>query len=432
MRNFRFNKPAFVLMLLPLAALLNDSLTFQLGSIFVTPYKIALIVSASIFVQESISLINQKSNKLLSNIGVVFIGYCLLLLFSVFYSDVLRISQRINYSLFIVCEIILITGLTYKLQNIDFSKTINSLKNVVLFIFVSSLILSTAQLILKDQIIYTGLFASRKVSYAITGFNIERLFLSEFLIFGMAMIMFTKRYTKLARAVLFLWVGFLIVFSGSFTGILGFTGFTLTLIRKINYKLLSIVTMLIISVTLLSNANYGEKIEARLAFNDDKFDSYYTNASEENWRLISSLALINEVISHPTVFGHGYLSSAIFLKDINYSYSKQKYGISKATDKANTSHTFFSVIYDQGLVGLGVITIFIMMLIALIIKLFKKRNFNSGSTDNLILKLTLIIGLLVLLRFSFYYHTINHWHYLILIILSNMLRLSRIKGVIAN
>jgi hypothetical protein len=169
----------------------------------------------------------------------------------------------------------------------------------------------------------------------------------------------------------------------------------------------------------------GESINSKLSFNEAKFESYYTNASEENWRFISSLALIKEVISNPTIFGHGFLANAIFLKDVNYYYSRSKYGISKTTDKENTSHTFVSIIYDQGILGLVVLSTFLIKLLILVLKLYRNRIYNLGTNYNLILKITLILSILVLLRFTFYYHTINHWHYLILVIFSNILLLSK-------
>ena len=424
MITFRLSKASFVLMVLPFAALLNDAFTFKLGSIFVTPYKLALLLSV-VFLFESFLFFYQKKQKYLSSISVFFIGYCLLILISVFYSGALAISQKINYFLFISSEIIIIIGLTYKLQNVNISRIINSFIKIVLVIFFSSLVLSTSQLIFKDQVIYTGLFASRKIIYAITGFNIERLFLSEFLTFGLAMIMFTNKYSKKSRLILFIWVGFLIVYSGSFTGILGFLGLTMILIKRINFKSFLFLLIIIIPFFLFNKIDLGESVNSKLSFNNAKFESYYTNASEENWRLISSLALIKEVISNPTIFGHGFLSNAIFLKDVNYFYSKSKYGKSKATDKENTSHTFVSVIYDQGILGLVVLLTFLIKLLILVLKLYRNRMYNLGTNYNLILKITLILSILVLLRFTFYYHSINHWHYLILVVFSNILLLSK-------
>ena len=424
MITFRLSKASFVLMVLPFAALLNDAFTFKLGSIFVTPYKLALLLSV-VFLFESFLFFYKKKQKYLSSISVFFIGYCLLILISVFYSGALAISQKINYFLFISSEIIIIIGLTYKLQNVNISRIINSFIKIVLVIFFSSLVLSTAQLIFKDQIIYTGLFASRKIIYAITGFNIERLFLSEFLTFGLAMIMFTNKYSKKSRLILFIWVGFLIVYSGSFTGILGFLGLTMILIKRINFKSFLFLLIIIIPFFLFNKIDLGESINSKLSFNEAKFESYYTNASEENWRFISSLALIKEVISNPTIFGHGFLSNAIFLKDVNYFYSISKYGKSKATDKENTSHTFVSVIYDQGILGLVVLLTFLIKLLILVLKLYRNRMYNLGTNYNLILKITLILSILVLLRFTFYYHSINHWHYLILVVFSNILLLSK-------
>jgi len=281
--------------------------------------------------------------------------------------------------------------------------------------------LSSAQLIFKDQLIYTGLFASRKITYAITGFNIERLFLSEFLILGLAMIMFKNKYSKSIRLILLIWVGFLIVYSGSFTGILGFLALMFIIFKKINFKSSFYYSLILIPFLILSNIDLGESFKSKLSFNDKKFESYFTNASEENWRLISSLALLEDVISNPTFLGNGFLSNALFLKDVNYYYSINKYGKSKVTDKANTSHTFVSVIYDQGIIGFIIIIIFVISVLNLFLKLYRKSKYVFDINYSLILKITLVLSVLVLLRFTFYYHAINHWHYLVLLIFINLL-----------
>ena len=387
MKNLRFSKITIALLILPLAALFNDALTYRVGSIFVTPYKLALILSATLLFQSFLSFFSKK-NKVLSNISVCFISYCLL---------------------------------SCKLKYVNISSFFDSFIKVILIIFFLSMFLSSAQLIFKDQLIYTGLFASRKITYAITGFNIERLFLSEFLILGLAMIMFKNKYSKSIRLILLIWVGFLIVYSGSFTGILGFLALMFIIFKKINFKSSFYYSLILIPFLILSNIDLGESFKSKLSFNDKKFESYFTNASEENWRLISSLALLEDVISNPTFLGNGFLSNALFLKDVNYYYSINKYGKSKVTDKANTSHTFVSVIYDQGIIGFIIIIIFVISVLNLFLKLYRKSKYVFDINYSLILKITLVLSVLVLLRFTFYYHAINHWHYLVLLIFINLL-----------
>ena len=429
--SWKISRTAFVMGSLPLSYMLNDALMYEVGSIYLTPYKVVLLLSAVLLFKSFLSF-SQAQEKILSSISVFFIGYSLVTLASVFYSGGLAISQKINYCLFISCEIIIVIGLTCKLQKVNISRVIGSFIKTILVIFFSSLVLATMQVIFDDQLIYTGLLASRKITYAITGFNIERLFLSEYLIVGMAMIIFTKRYTEKSRYILFIWTGFLVVYSGSFTGILGFLGLTMILIRNINFKSFLFLSFIVLPVLILVKNTVGESLNFNLSQQEEKFDSYYTNASEENWRLISSLALIKDAISSPTIFGHGYLSNAIFLKDVHYRYSKSKFGESKASDKENTSHTFLSVVYDQGVLGLVILLAFLIKLLILVLKLYRNRIYNLGATDNLIAKITLILCILVFLRFAFYYHTINHWHYLILVIFSNILLLPKKNIMIAK
>jgi len=69
MKNLRFSKITIALLILPLAALFNDALTYRVGSIFVTPYKLALILSATLLFQSFLSFFSKK-NKVLSNISV--------------------------------------------------------------------------------------------------------------------------------------------------------------------------------------------------------------------------------------------------------------------------------------------------------------------------------------------------------------------------
>lgn len=419
MINLKLSKTLLALLVLPIAALLNDALTYKLGSIFLTPYKLALILSTILLFQPFL-LIFSKKKFIYSNITIYFVCYCLLLICSIFYSSNLAISQKVNYFLFITCEIIIIIGLSNKLKYVDINRLIESFIRVIIGIFFLSLILSTAQLIFSDQLIYTGLFASRKITYAITGFNIERLFLCEFLIIGLAMIMFKKKYLKSIRLILLIWVGFLILYSGSFTGTLGFLGLVLLLIRSFKLKSSLYYLVILIPFVYLVSTNLELSLERKATSNEKKFESYFLNASEENWRLVSSIALLDDVVSNPTFLGHGYLSSSRFLKDTFYYYSRDKYGEDNATDKANTSHTFVSVIYDQGILGFILIIIFVFKLLKLILKLYRNNKHSHDTYYNLILKVTYVLSILVLLRFSFYYHTINHWHYLVLIVFTNL------------
>ena len=113
MRSLKINRAAFVMGGLPLSYMLNDALMFEVESIYITPYKVVLLLSAA-FLFESFLLFYQTKKNILSSISVFFIGYCLLILISVFYSGGLAISQKINYCLIISSEIIIIIGLTKK------------------------------------------------------------------------------------------------------------------------------------------------------------------------------------------------------------------------------------------------------------------------------------------------------------------------------
>jgi len=419
----------FVLGGLPLSYMLNDALMFEFGGIYITPYKVVLLLSALLLFKPFVSGIYSK-NKFLSSLSLLFIFYCLILWLSVFYSRELSFSQRINYLMFIFFEIIIIVGILFKLQKMNISTFIFPFIKIMSLIFFSSLFLATAQLLLQNQLLYTGLFASRKITYAITGFNIERLFLSEFLVIGLSIILFLNKYKPLLRIALTVWVGVLIFYSGSFTGILGFLGLIFFIRKKVKLKTVLIFIPILLLVTIVIKPNFQSvKPNSKLFSLENKFESYFINYSQENWRFISSLSLAKNFITNPTIFGHGYMSNAVFLKNVNYIYSKNKFGIGKATDKESSSHTFFTILYDQGILGFFIFIIFFMKLFKKERQLYRSKVNKSLSHIDLFNNITFIIVWLMMLRFFFYYHTLNHWHYLISIIFLNGLSFFKVKAI---
>lgn len=420
MRLAKIHKDSFAFIFLPLAALLNDILIIELGGIFISVYKVMLIISAILFFNPFLFSISDKNHRGNSNITIWFILYCAFLIFSVFYSSGLSIMQKLNYLIFLSCEVIIVLGVSYKIKNTDRQRLMKSFKTTLLIIFFASLFLSTAQLVFRDQILYLGLFSSRKITYAITGFNIERLFLSEFLTFGIAIILVHNIFKGFIRSILVVWVILLILISGSFTGVLGIIGSMFIIYRtRLNIKrVLYPLLLLPLLLLLLQKVSTTSVVSTRLESSDEKLDSYLFNASTKNWRLISSLALIQEITENPTLIGHGYMSSKYFLKNVNYIYSANKYGIDKAQDKENTSHTFITILYDQGLIGFIIFSIFFYQILKLGLKLFFRIDKKLFSNPEVLL--TKIFIILVMLRFMFYYHTLNHWHYLLMSIFPNL------------
>ena len=78
-----------------------------------------------------------------------------------------------------------------------------------------------------------------------------------------------------------------------------------------------------------------------------------------------------------------------------------------------SSHTFISIIYDQGIIGM---TIFILMITYLLISLLKLIRYNKYDQNEdlwYLSRLALVFSWTVLIRFLFYYHTNNYWHFLL-------------------
>ena len=123
----------------------------------------------------------------------LFYLYVAMLTWSLFYSEAISFSQKINYTFLNVATIIIVHGLNRNLTLYGYTYFIEKLSKTLIIIFYLSLSLSFLQLMSGDPIIRNIGIIPSKPPYNIFGFNFERLYLCEFLVIGISLIILLKK-----------------------------------------------------------------------------------------------------------------------------------------------------------------------------------------------------------------------------------------------
>lgn len=403
----------------PISALFRDISVFQVGPVFITSYKLLIMVAGFMLLKYLFPEF-LKNNTFFSKPLSLFIYLNIYILFSIFNSSTISSSQKINYSLLSIAEIVIIIGLSQVLIRQGNYRIISGFRSVLVVLFLFELGLATLQLIFKDQLIRNVGIIPDQLPYTITGLNYERLFLCEFLTLGLAVILLEKRYKPTIRVALSAAVAIIVYLSDSLTGMLGLVSLLIIIPRiRIRSLVVSIVTLTTLITIILPSVSNKYLSESQILYRQQRRDYYFKEYEFKNWRYFSSVALLREVYSNPTFFGHGYKSNERFLYPYFDDYSYGKFGSIGKERKEVSPHSFISIVYDLGFIGF---ILFLFMLFHLIKSLYYIYKYSSYGVDNnqtILFKLTCVFTWLVILRYGLYYHSINHWHYLIGIVFIN-------------
>jgi hypothetical protein len=417
--NATIKKAYYVILSLPLAQVFEDILLFPMGPIFFTPMKFVLFSGCFILIKGLHPRVLLKKKFIYAPLN-----YFLITLFiqtlSIYYASGLTFSQKLNYYLINFSTLTIVLCLSKIMicgGAVFLSKSFIKISKKIFF---SCLVLSSAQMIFRDQLIYNIGNFDNDIGMDIVGFNIERLFLCEFLVIGYSIILLQNSKNPLnMRTILFGVLVFLIIFlSDSKSGLLGFL-FIVFAIPKINFrnivKIVPVVILIIFFIKPFLNNTFMSQEE--LDIRNRKNKSYFVNYKTENWRFLSSLSLLSEVYNNPTLLGRGYKQNEVFLSALHDNYMILKYNKKYQEKKNVSSHTFFSILYDQGILGFLIYLIMLINYSYFCIKflLCKYENFYSFF----ILRITCILTGLMMIRFLFYYHTVYRWHFLILFVFMN-------------
>jgi hypothetical protein len=401
---------------LPLAQLLEDMLTVRVGPIYFSALKLTLFVGGLVMLKHCHPHVLVRS-KVASPFLVAFLLFGVLQSASILYADSLQMSQRVNYMLYHTTGMIVTYGLARAMVIAGHGEFLRRLRKALSLVFYSSLVLGTAQLVLRDQILRNiGGFPDQLGNHVI-GFNLERLFLCEFLNLGLASVLLERGHGS-RKAIIVVWTVVIVAATKSFTGLLGLGLVAIVMSsRRLHYVAILGAVAVIFGVVLRPAFTEIVYSPAELEYLEYRYRTNIEDYQESNWRYLSSVLLVREALETPTLLGHGYKENERFLREPYEDYYYAKHGRRDKEERRLSSHTLLSVLYDQGLVGFGVFVAGVMLAGVQSARLLVLRNVDAQHRA-LILLSVVLAGLMVL-RILFYYHSLYRWHFLVAAVFLN-------------
>lgn len=370
----------FTIKIILIGYILNDVFLIQLGPIFVYTFRFSLILALLIILFKSTFKLNKLRNL------SIYLFYFILCL-SAYHGKPLLISKFWISLLFIV--IIVIPNSKIKINFYDFiesnSKYFKILWNLIIIVTVLQLLK-----ILPEQGI--GIQRSSKLFFTFY----ERFDFSEFLVLISHIVLRKKNQNYVLPLTILL-----IIITGSFSGLI----LSSTLFFRLNLKIKNLLKLIIAGVLVFvgfqsSKSFIFSKIES--INRESRIEGNFgENLLETNWRLLSSAIIITEFINNPTLIGRGINNNAALVKP--YYWNSE-------SDVLATSHTFISILWDQGIIGF-LAFIFVMF------KLFKIfRNSVRKNRNDWIL---FFLSFSIMIRFLLYHQSQITFSLILLLIILN-------------
>jgi hypothetical protein len=406
----RWRWEAVILMGLPIAQMLEDLLIVGVGPIFLSAVKLTLFVGGLVMLKHCHPHVVARS-RIASPFLATFLLFGALQAASVLYAGHLHMSEKVNYFLYHGAGLAIAYGLARALVIGGYAGFVGRFRRALRLIFYSSLLLATAQLLLRDQILRNvGGFPGQLPTYVV-GFNWERLFLCEFLTLGLASGLMERGH-MLRKAALAAWTFVIVLASGSTTGLLGL-GLVALVTRRVRFH--SMVTLgalgammyLLVVPAVRTHVFTPNELERE----GYRYEANIGNYEENNWRYWSTARLVVEGLHRPTMFGQGYKENEEFLSEPYAEFYLNKHGRQDREQRHMSSHTIVSVMYDQGIVGIVVVTTVLCMAGVYCLRLLSFRTVDAQT--HALVRLAVILTGLMLLRMVFYYHSLYRWHFLV-------------------
>lgn len=335
---------------------------------------------------------------------------------SVFYSDVLTLSSKVNFLLYNLATISIVNGASYiviKSYDRVIAVLIKKYKKILILIFFVLVSISSLQIVTRSQILPAIGNIIEHMPYYIFGLNYERLFLNEYLIIGAFIIGYSNNITRSIKSIT-TYIPILVIYlTGSYTGLIG----SVSLLIRYWGKNKLFIAVLMLGIVGLS---VGSKIQKMflpaylLKEREFRYDSYFNDYKDSNWRYIASASLFNESAHKFKLFGNGFMANKKYLENKYADYVFNKHRISLSEEKQVSSHTFISIFYDQGLFGIIIWMVFFILSIKYIPW---PNNYHFGTDPLKVIMFPIIVT--SLLRYLLYYHELQHWHMLVAVILQN-------------
>lgn len=403
----------YFLALLPICQILETFVSIEIFNVFLTPLRIWFLSGLTI----SIKYLHPKSLLQFienSKVHLAFFTFCILNIFSIFHSEK-SLSTAIFY--FGIWLSVITISIRYNTNKSETSFNVKKVINTLKFAFWVDISAASLQIIFRDHIFYRlGIFGTISESLVkvrvgdttpysqfVTGLHIERLFLCEFLLIGLVIFIFRDNNIAL-KILLVLWVGLIIITTGSLTGLVGFflliTIYVLqSLSNLMRWCFISLIPLLLIISTIQIDSR-NSKVLLEKIYGDKKAASITTESRSSNWRFVSSLHLIEQLsFNHHLILGNGFRSHEQLMPDIWVAYNQAKQRKNYVESKAMSVHSMLSVLYDQGLIA------FISLVALLFLWISFTPSINFSSKDILYNKLFQCFLLITSLRFLFYYHS---------------------------
>lgn len=365
-----------LLILISACYILNDIFLVRIGPIFLYTYRYSLIFGSAYLIYKR----NWKlrfPKKGFSNIILLFFLFLLISMFS-------RLSFQPSKTWFSVS---LIAAIVFSQINLNKIRNFTRNEKVIfrVWVFLGLLVILQQIGIVPNQ--GFGVQRSTKLYFSFY----ERLDFIEIFLFIAHLAFNQKKYLVLALSTV------IILITGSFSGII-LLG---TLFLRLRLKIKTIIfSGLAISIGFFIINRYQNLLfdELELINREKRVESKFgENFIETNWRLIASFVVVEEFLNNPTLLGHGYNSHVYLVKPYYWNKESETYA---------SAHTFTSVLYDQGFIGLLMVSIIIWKLI--------KRCYLYWRFKYII---PMYISLAVLLRFLVYHQSLISFMMLLMIIL---------------
>jgi hypothetical protein len=406
-----------ILVGLPLAQLLEDLLTVRVGPVYFSAVKLTLFVGGLVMLKHCHPHVLTRT-RIASPFLSVFLLFGALQAVSVLYSDHLLMSERVNYLLYHATGMVIVYGLARAMAIGGYAGFLRPFRGGVRLIFYSSLVLGTAQLILRDQIIRNIGGFPDQLGSPVVGFNIERLFLCEFLALGLANALL-ERGRRLRKVILIAWTVAIVFASGSVTGMLGL-GLVAIVVPSLRISYISMLALLVIATDLFLVPVLRERLlpPEEVEYLEYRYQTNVNEYQQKNWRYWSSMLIVNEALMRPTLFGHGYKESEKYLSEAYGRFYEGKHGREDVEHRVVAStHTFLSTIHDQGTIGFSLVVILLLLAGNRCLRLI---SFHPSDMQlNAFVRLAVILTGLMLLRMLLYYHSLYRWHFLVAAVFLN-------------
>ena len=404
---------------LPIAFLLQDLLIFKMGPVFITTYKLILALGG-IYYAKYFNPNFLKNNNYITNVLRVYIIFLFIIIYSIVSSSFISLTEKINHTLFNMATISIANGLSFKLYKSEYY--IKHFSRIIFSVFLIEFLVSSMQVITKSQVVPSVGNIIGNMPYHIFGLNYERLALNEFLAVGIALL-FSKNFSRLNNFFKFTLssISTIIVYlTGSFTGLLGILG-TFIIVRTRLKIFLGVMIVIILAYGSNILLRQGILSDSSIEIREFRYHSYFSDYQYSNWRYISSVEIVKGFIDNPSLLGEGFRASKYYLSSIYESHIYSKFAILLKEDKLVSSHMFIGILYDQGLIGF----IFGATLLLLMgqggYRVIKNHEYDYFSA------LTFILVFTSILRYLVYYHSLQHWHMVLSIVLLNTYIKTRIK-----